>query len=1237
MAMEFEGERLKVFACPLGGVGSGNVSFSGTGQLVAWQIVNNFNSGAHGVDGAIVPLTFFAAWAKQGRTSKATLLQTVSVANLPTAKGLKAQNRFPILHVRYETDLPVNVELEAWSPFIPLNAKDSALPVAVFTFTLHNPTKQPIDAAVMMNLQNIVGWEGYRSLDGLQHEEFVGNFNTVEQWDAGRGTGDEGIEGWTTLVCQTREGSGDAFEVPVQLFTHDREVAWLMRLTENASVRLWDWTREVQIALPPETQNCTVWLGDLPDSFSEQHFAQLLDACERGVNLVVCGTGRHPLAVLDAWAKSSADVEVFADFESGTYEGWTIEGNCFGERPATGKINWQQPVSGWKGKFFVNTFNPDDTATGRAISRPFKITKRFIHFLIGGGHHPGRCCLNLLVDGKVVRTATGRNSEQLFPERWDVSEFIGKEARLEIVDMETGGWGHILVDHIVFSDSPLSPFADPQKAKQLLQRLPFGWDELVWRESEPVTAVMNGSQRTLTVNRFWRVEGWRSEPSSQVLAQTPDGRPLIVKARMGKGNLVVVFGSPNEWAQVGHRKTLVGTLIAEATETRYTSMTGWRKTAPAFGTMALAVKGDKRGWQITTLTQHEDVQAMWEDFTDDGAFDSALRTPHPAPTELGKTCCGAVSAKIALKPNERRSVTFILAWHFPNRYRTERYGWAPPYEYCYRLGNRYNAWFSDAKEVVRYFAQNADRLHLETKTFSDALWDSSLPEAIKDAVASNLAILRSSVLMWLEDGNFYGFEGADSCCPLNCTHVYNYAQSIAFLFPELERTMRFVEWKVQQHPEKGYIPHRVIVPLELPRLWERGIGGPHNPALDGMLGAVLKTYREFQLSGDVKWLAEMFPHVAKLMQHIFEQFDPDGDGVISGEQPNTYDIHTFGSNTFIGTLYLAALKAVERMVEVIGTRDAGRGTSEWKALAEECRKRFESGRQGYVQRCWNGEFFINAYDAPNVPPEVYEQNNCWGIGCHSDQLFGQWWAFILDLGYLLPEEMVKTALWSIFRYNWRKSLRGFKHSQRVFAEGDESGLIVCTWPNGGRPQRPILYCDEVWTGHEYEVAALLLWNGMVDEALKIVEGARNRYRGDKRNPFAEIECGHYYIRALSSWSLLLAATGFSCDVHLGTMKFAPKFETQNFRAPFFAGTCWGVFNWTETTKQLSAMWQILGGKFNLKELQLQVGALSKRQVAIILDGKSLRSQASVKGDLLALRFPSPIPLTAGTKLQLELR
>ncbi len=1213
--MEHAGDRLRVFAFPLGGVGSGNLSFSGSGQLVAWQIMNNFNSGPHGVSGALAPLTFFAVWARQGQTAKANLLQTAPFGDLPTAQGLRAENRFPILRVRYETDLPVQVELEAWSPFIPLNAKDSATPVAVFTFTLHNPTKHPVEASVLINLQNLVGWEGYRPLNGLEHEEFVGNFNTTTT-----------EQGWTVLLCQAQEGDGDRFGEPLQLLTTDSEAAWLLRLSENLQVRLLDWSQGVQ--LPAWNGKSVVWLSDTPANFSEKDFAALLDAVQNGLNLILCGAERHPLAVLEQWCQAPTDAEVFADFESGTYEGWTIEGNCFGNRPATGRINWQQPVSGWRGKFFVNTFYPDDTSTGRALSRPFKITKRFIHFLIGGGNHPGRCCLNLLVDGKVVRTATGNNTEQLRAERWDVREFLGKEAVLEIVDRETGPWGHILVDHIVFSDSPYPPFADPEAAQAVRQRLPMRFRSLHWQSSKALSVLLNSGQRTLKVNRYWRAEGLEAVQGAvlETLAQTPDGNPLIVRCQMGKGNLLLVFGSPYDWAAVGHRKALVGTLVAEAARTYYEPLTGWKRYSPAFGTMALAVKGDGRGWQITTRPQHSDVVALWQDFAADGAIDND--SPKTTPTEPGHTCCGAISAKVALKPNERRSVLFVLAWHFPNRYRTQHYGWAPPYEYRYRLGNRYSAWFADAREVVRYFIANSERLFRETKAFADALWDNTLPEPVKDAVASNLAILRSSVVMWLEDGNFYGFEGADSCCPLTCTHVYNYAQSIAFVFPELERTMRFVEWKAQQHPEKGYLPHRVIVPLGLPRLWERGIGGPRNPALDGMLGAVLKTYREFLLSGDAHWLADMFPHVAKLMQHIFEQFDPDGDGVIDGEQPNTYDIHTYGSNTFIGTLYLAALKATERMAEQVGV--------EWHSLAEECRKRLERGQQGYLQRCWNGEFFVNAYDAPNVPPEVYEQNNCWGPGCHSDQLLGQWWAFVLGLDFVLPEENVQSALESIVRYNWRKSVRGLKHNQRVFAEGDESGLITCTWPNGGRPQRPILYCDEVWTGLEYQIAALLFWHGKVDDALKIVKGARDRYTGEKRNPFAEVECGHYYIRALSSWGLLLSASGFGCDARRGFLQFAPVVNPDHFEAPFLAGTVWGRYRQKVSSRSFAAEILVVDGSFNLRIWRLPSPEGKQVQKAtVFVNDKQRRASVKREGNYIVVQFATDVPLKKGTAVRFE--
>ncbi|MHC4471903.1 MAG: hypothetical protein ACYS99_13165 [Planctomycetota bacterium] len=145
---------------------------------------------------------------------------------------------------------------------------------------------------------------------------------------------------------------------------------------------------------------------------------------------------------------------VFTDFEDGTYEGWRIEGDCFGQRPPSGALGRQNPGAGWSGKHLVNTFRPDDGVTGTATSRSFRISERYVSFLIGGGRHPGRCCIELVVGGKVVRTATGRNSEALVSECWNVEELIGKRARLRIADRERGPWGHVLVDRITFGAHP---------------------------------------------------------------------------------------------------------------------------------------------------------------------------------------------------------------------------------------------------------------------------------------------------------------------------------------------------------------------------------------------------------------------------------------------------------------------------------------------------------------------------------------------------------------------------------------------------------------------------------------------------------------------------------------------------------------------------------------------------------------------------------------------------------------
>jgi sucrose-6-phosphate hydrolase SacC (GH32 family) len=148
---------------------------------------------------------------------------------------------------------------------------------------------------------------------------------------------------------------------------------------------------------------------------------------------------------------------VFADFEDSTYGEWTVNGTAFGSRPAKGTLAGQQTVAGYRGQRLVNTFYGGDATTGTLTSPAFTIEHNFINLLVGGGHHPGETAVNLLVDGAVARTATGQNSEMLDWIAWDVAELRGEVARIEIVDSHTGGWGHILVDHIMFSDEAARP------------------------------------------------------------------------------------------------------------------------------------------------------------------------------------------------------------------------------------------------------------------------------------------------------------------------------------------------------------------------------------------------------------------------------------------------------------------------------------------------------------------------------------------------------------------------------------------------------------------------------------------------------------------------------------------------------------------------------------------------------------------------------------------------------------
>jgi len=169
------------------------------------------------------------------------------------------------------------------------------------------------------------------------------------------------------------------------------------------------------------------------------------------------------LAESNAADPQAADFEgpgaiLIADFEGESYgEGWTLEGEAFGRAPAKGTLPGQQAVSGFLGKGLANSYLRGDGTTGSLSSPEFLVERNYIRFLIGGGAIEGKTCVNLLVDGKSVRTASGAEDETLEPAGWDVSEFKGRKARIQIVDAATCGWGHVNVDQIVQSDlKPLS-------------------------------------------------------------------------------------------------------------------------------------------------------------------------------------------------------------------------------------------------------------------------------------------------------------------------------------------------------------------------------------------------------------------------------------------------------------------------------------------------------------------------------------------------------------------------------------------------------------------------------------------------------------------------------------------------------------------------------------------------------------------------------------------------------------
>jgi len=563
------------------------------------------------------------------------------------------------------------------------------------------------------------------------------------------------------------------------------------------------------------------------------------------------------------------------------------------------------------------------------------------------------------------------------------------------------------------------------------------------------------------------------------------------------------------------------------------------------------------------------------DFHDDLLADGQLDNHHaPSDAPMASLCL-----RQKIPAGGRREFPFLLSWHFPNRI-----AW-PPHEDVGNLmvGNHYTTQFKDARDVAKKFWPVSAQLEAGTRRFVETFLASDLPDPLKEAALFNLSTIRSQTCFRAADGRFFAWEGIfdrKGSCFGSCNHVWNYEQALGPLFPDLARSMHRTAF-VQAIDDRGMMPFRIALNATCEPF-------PH-AAADGQCGHIVRVFREWSASGDEEFFAALWPGVRKALEFcwISDGWDADRDGVMEGCQHNTMDVEYYGPNPQMQAWYLAALKAAELMAAHAG--DA--------AFSAHCASLFNHGRQWMAEHLFNGEYFEQHIHLPGpiagglrvqFDPTTEgsgEPNLQLGSGCLIDQLVGEWAARLSGLGRLLDSRQTRKTLRSILKYNQRDAAGEHFNHLRTYATGRESALIMATYPRGNRPARPFPYFNEVMTGFEYVVAGHLLLEGMEREAVRCVRNIRARYDGQKRNPYDEAECGHHYGRALASWAVVSAWSGFQYDARNQSLSL------QRPGKGFWAVQgSWGSYEFLKTREGSTLDLRVVFGRLKLRRLTSPFGS-----------------------------------------------
>jgi non-lysosomal glucosylceramidase len=995
----YRGPELDKIGMPVGGLCAGQLYLGGDGKLWHWDIMNlpqsaNFGDW-RGPNYAQTPKP--ASPFEQGFAIRVSGAGKNQVRPLDRRgfKDIAFRGQYPIGFVNYtDPELPVTVALEAFSPFIPLNVKDSSLPATVLQFTVKNTSADPVEL-------ELAGW--------LENAVCLGS---------------------------GQPGNGSR---------------------RNRIVR------------------------------------------EDGVTLLHCTAEASPK---DEQGQKRPDI-VFDDFEKDSYDGWKVEGKAFGRAPVrrSDVLRYQGDLGG-KGDRVVNSHSSApgndvaqrDAQTGKLTSKAFAIERNYVNFFIGGGAHPGKTCLNLVVEGKVARSATGRNQNHMHGASFDVRALQGQKAHLEIVDAETGPWGNIGIDDIVFSDTPREPF---------------------------------------------------------VLEKQED------------------YGS------------LCLALLGDSTSTFALA------SVPVDANLAQAI------------FQSDPNQAKPE-------------TDEP----FGHRLCGAMGRRWKLQPGQQAEAVFLMTWYFP----TLPHGRFDKLTDVNNLRRSYARHFDSAAAVARYLSRNLGALAGQTRLWNKTWYDSTLPHWFLDRTFLTICCIATATAYQFDNGRFYGYEGT-YCCDGTCTHVWQYAQGLARLFPELERgTREKVDYGIAFHAQTGAMDYRAE--------YDRRV------AHDGQAGTILRAYREHQMSADDGFLRRNWPKIRKSIEYLMAQ-DPKQRGLLEGEQYNTLDASWYGEIAWISSLYLACIRAGAAMAVEMGD----------EAFAKHCETIAAHGSKAMVERLFNGDYFVQRLD-PKHPEAINT-----GDGCHIDQVFGQSWAAQVGLPRILPLESTRAALEALWKYNFTPDVGAYRRDFRMIPGGrwyampGEGGLLMCTWPRGGADKargkggNPVFvgYFNECMTGFEYQVAAHMVWEGLVEKGLAVTRMIHDRYHAAHRNPWNEVECSDHYARSMASYGVFLAACGFEYHAPKGYVAFAPRLTPDNFRAPFTSAEGWGTFTQKRDGRRQHETLEVRWGRIRLRSLAFDVAAGNRPAAITVVAGeKQLPANHRVEGDRCIITLGSETILQAGESLRISI-